>query len=211
MRLFVINLLAAALLAFSVGSATALEITLDNSAGNVGGQVTATVVIDTQALTGITLLSVAVLFDSAELVYDKAASLVTSYALYGGRGGGGFLGASSTCGGYPGNGTACSLRVGTTNQVNIDYVSSDLTNGTQNTGSWQAVTLVFTVQPGAPAAPILSLSVSSPGNTIALGGGGQGTATLVVVPEPGIAGLSLAALLTVTTLRVRGRRKSEEQ
>jgi hypothetical protein len=71
--------------------------------------------------------------------------------------------------------------------------------------------LVFTVKPGAPAAPILDLSVTSPGNTIALGGGGQGVATLVVVPEPGIAGLSLAALLTVTTLRVRGRRKSEEQ
>ncbi len=204
-------MIAAALL-LGAGSASALAISLGglDVTAAPGGQVSVTVTIDTEALTGITLLSVGVLFDDTRLSYNKAASSVQSYALYGGRGSG-FLGASSLCGGYPGDGTACSLRVNTTNQVNIDYVSSDLTNGTQNTGSWQAVTLVFTVQPGAPAAPILDLSVTSPGNTIALAGGGQGVATLVVVPEPGIAGLSLAALLTVTTLRVRGRRKSEEQ
>ena len=113
MRLFIINLLVASLLAFSVGSAAALEITLDNSAGSSGSQVSVTVTIDTQATSGIVLLSVGVLFDNALITYNKPASSATSYALYGGRGGGGFLAASSTCGGYPTDGTGCSLRVGT--------------------------------------------------------------------------------------------------
>jgi hypothetical protein len=211
MRLFIINLLVASLLAFSVGSAAALEITLDNSAGSSGSQVSVTVAIDTQATSGIVLLSVGVLFNDAELTYNKPASSATSYALYGGRGGGGFLAASSTCGGYPTDGTGCSLRVGLTNQVNIDYVSADLTNGTANTGSFMAATLVFDIVAGTPAPGtpyVIDLTVDAPGNTVTLSTG-PGTATLVVVPEPGIAGLSLAALLTLTTLRVRGRRKSE--
>ena len=214
MRIFISKLLVAgALFFFSASSASALAISLGglDATAAPGSTVSVTVTIDTETLTGITLLSVGVLFDDAKLTYNKGLSSATSYNLYGGRGGGGFLAASTTCGGYPTDGTACSLRVGTTNQVNIDYVSADLTNGTANTGSFQAVTLVFDVLQGAPAAPILNLSVSSPGNTTALAGGGQGVATLIVLPEPGIAGLSLAALLTVTTLRVRGRRKSEAQ
>ncbi|HIF99494.1 MAG TPA: hypothetical protein EYQ54_21140, partial [Myxococcales bacterium] len=94
MRLFVINLLAAALLAFSVGSATALEITLDNSSGSSLSQVSVTVFIDTEALTGITLLSIGVLFDDTEITFNQAASAnVQSYALFSTKGG--FLGASS--------------------------------------------------------------------------------------------------------------------
>ncbi|HIL80264.1 MAG TPA: hypothetical protein EYG54_03250 [Myxococcales bacterium] len=219
MRLFIINLLAAALLAFSVGPASALKVTLGNETGSVDAQVSVTVFIDTEALTGITLLSIGVLFDDTEITFNQAASAnVVSYALFGGKGG--YLNASSLCGSYPSpggtysNSGACSLRVNTTNQVNVDYVSTSLGAGTAATGSWLATTLFFDIigpPPPGETGYVIDLTVTSPGNTIALAGGDQGTATLVVLPEPGIAGLSLAALLTVTTLRVRGRRKSEEQ
>lgn len=212
MRIFISKLLVAgALFFFSASSASALAISLGglDATAAPGGTVSVTVTIDTETLTGITLLSVGVLFDDAKLTYNKGLSSATSYNLYGGRGGGGFLAASSTCGGYPTDGTACSLRVGTTNQVNIDYVSADLTNGTANTGSFLAATLVFNVI-GTSGTAAISLSTSSPGNTIALGGGAQGTATLsgagvVNIPEPTTAlliGLGLAGL------GVAGRRRA---
>jgi hypothetical protein len=222
MRLFVIHLVTASALIFSAGSAGAIEYTLTGAdGGNVaqGSQFTLEVTINTEALTGITLLSLGVLFDDTRLTYNKDASSATSYALFGGRTGNGFLQASQLCGGYPSDGTACSIRVNTTNQVNIDYVSASLGAGTQEIGTWIAASLVFDVFADAElGTAALTLTQTSPGNTIALAGGGQGIATLVgdgsvivIVPEPGIAGLSLAALLTVTTLRTRGRRRSEAQ
>jgi len=226
MRLFIIHLVTASALIFSAGSAGAIEYTLIGAdGGNVaqGSQFTLQVSINTEALTGITLLSLGVLFDDTRLEYNQDASSATSYALFGGRSGNGFLQASALCGGYPSpggfgaNSGACQLRVNTTNQVNIDYVSASLGSGTGEVGSWIAASLVFDVLPAAElGTAALTLSSSSPGNTLALAGGGQGIATLVgdgsvivIVPEPGIAGLSLAALLTVTTLRTRGRRRSE--
>ena len=208
---WVAGLAVAAAFLLGASSASALAISLGGLPVDTvpGGTVSVTVTIDTGATTGIVLLSVGVLFDDTKLSYDKPASSATSYALYGGRGGGGFLAASSTCGGYPTDGTACSLRVGLTNQVNVDYVSADLTNGTANTGSFLAATLVFNVI-GTSGTAAISLSTSSPGNTIALGGGAQGTATLsgagvVNIPEPTTAlliGLGLAGL------GVAGRRRA---
>jgi hypothetical protein len=212
MRIFISKLLVAgALFFFSASSASALAISLGglDATAAPGGTVSVTVSIDTEALTGITLLSVGVLFDDTKLTYNKAASSATSYALFGGRTGNGFLQASSLCGGYPTDGTACSLRVNTTNQVNIDYVSASLTGGTQEVGSWTAATLVFDVI-GTSGTAAISLSTSDPGNTIALAGGAQGTATLsgagvVNIPEPTTAlliGLGLAGL------GVAGRRRA---
>jgi len=212
MRIFIGKLLVAgALFFFSASTASALAVSLGglDATAAPGGTVSVTVTIDTEATTGIVLLSVGVLFDDTKLSYDKPASSATSYALYGGRGGGGFLAASSTCGGYPTDGTACSLRVGTTNQVNVDYVSADLSNGTANTGSFLAATLVFNVLPGVFGDAAISLSLSSPGNTVTLGSG-PGTATLsgsgiVTIPEPTTAlliGLGLAGL------GVAGRRRA---
>ena len=203
MRIFIGKLLVAgALFFFSASTASALAVSLGglDATAAPGGTVSVTVTIDSEATTGIVLLSVGVLFDDTKLSYDKPASSATSYALYGGRGGGGFLTASSTCGGYPTDGTACSLRVGTTNQVNIDYVSADLTNGTVNTGSFLAATLVFNVI-GSSGTAAVSITTSSPGNTVTLAGG-PGTATLsgsgiVTIPEPTTAlliGLGLAGL-----------------
>jgi len=211
MRIFIGKLLVAgALFFFSASTASALAVSLGglDATAAPGGTVSVTVTIDTEATTGIVLLSVGVLFDDTKLSYDKPASSATSYALYGGRGGGGFLAASSTCGGYPTDGTACSLRVGTTNQVNVDYVSADLSNGTANTGSFLAATLVFNVI-GSSGTAAISLTTSSPGNTVTLGSG-PGTATLsgsgiVTIPEPTTAlliGLGLAGL------GVAGRRRA---
>jgi len=221
MRIFISKLLVAgALFFFSASSASALAISLGGldatAAAGTTGSVSVTVTIDAGALTGITLLSVGVLFDDTKLVYNKGLSSVASYALFGGRSGNGFLQASSLCDGYPSpggfgtNSGACSIRVNTTNQVNVDYVSASLSGGTQEVGSWLAATLVFDVLPATSGTAAISITTSSPGNTIALAGGAQGTATLsgsgvVNIPEPTTAlliGLGLAGL------GVAGRRRA---
>ncbi len=218
MRIFISKLLVAgALFFFSASSASALAISLGGLGGTVTSRdtVSVTVTIDTEALTGITLLSVGVLFDDTKLSFNEAASAnVISYALFSTKGG--FLGASSLCGGYPSPGGLysntgnCELRVNTTNQVNVDYVSTSLGAGTAATGSWLATTLVFNVLGGSGGTAAISLTTSAPGNTIALAGGAQGTATLsgagvVNIPEPTTAlliGLGLAGL------GVAGRRRA---
>jgi len=216
MRILINRLLVTGLLFFfSAASASAITLTLGGAGGQdvtPGGTTSVTLTLDTDATTGITLMSIGVLFDDTRLSYDQNASSTTSYILYGGKGGGGYMKASSTCGGYPQTAPAgCSIRVGTTNQVNVDYVSVDLTNGTQNTGSGVLlVTLVFNVlaNPGSAA---ITLSQSSPGNVIGQPGGASTTATLAgsgsvnVIPEPTTAllvGLGLAGLA------VAGRRKA---
>ena len=102
MRMFIVNLLAAALLAFSASSAGAISLTLDGAneqVVNQGAQVSVTVTLDTEATTGLTLMSIGVLFDDSRMSYNQALSTTQSYILYGGKGGGGYMKASATCGG----------------------------------------------------------------------------------------------------------------
>ena len=223
MRMFIVNLLAAGLVALSASSAGAVSLTLagvDEQVVAQGDQISVTVTLDTEATTGITLMSIGVLFDDSRLSYNQALSTTTAYILYdsGAKGGGNYLSASTECGGGFGSPTAgagCNIRVGTTNQVNVDYVNSNLTSGTGagNVGVELLVTLVFDVNLDAPDGNAdISLSQTSPGNVIGQPGGGGTTATLngsgfVSVPEPGVAGLSLAALLTVGGLRIRSRQR----
>ena len=195
---------------FWSGSAAGISLTLGGFPGGNGPGTFAhlTVMLDTEATTGITLLSVGVLFDDTRMLYRQDLSSTTSYILYGGKGGGGYLRANGTCGGGPGSPTAgdgCSLRVNTTNQINIDFVSTDLSNGTQNTGSGILLaTLVFECLPGFGSAAV-TLSQTSPGNVIGQPGGTSTTATLLgsgnccgfPVPEPSTAilfGLGLAGM-----------------
>jgi len=187
-----IGLISIALPLLVASAASAISFTLAGANGQavtVGDQVTVTVTLDTEATLGITLLSIGVLFDDTRLAYNKAASSATSYMFYGiGTKGSpnNFLTASATCGGFPSpNGYysssgSCEIRVGTTNQVNLDFVSNDLAVGTSsaNTGVALLATLVFDVLDNAGSAAI-GLSQTSPGNIIGQPGGGSTTATLL--------------------------------
>ena len=233
MRMFIVNLLAATLVAFSASSAGAISLTLAGANGqtlNQGDQFSVTVTLDTEGLTGITLLSIGVIFDDTRLSYNQALSSSTSYVLYSttAKNGGAYLSAAATCGGgYPGGGGGCEIRVNTTNQVNIDYLAPDLQVGTGatnvGTGADLLVTLVFDVRTdAADGDATLTLSQEAPGTIVAVAGGQIITATLtpdgdvlpvpetafIRLPEPGVAGLSLAALLTVGGLRARSRKQS---
>jgi len=186
--------LTAATLTFAVASsASAISLTLAGADGQAvapGEQISVTVTLDTEATTGITLMSIGVLFDDSRLAYNKAASSATSYMFYVPPSKGNpnnFLKASGTCGGYPSapdglynDSGACSLRVGTTNQVNLDYVSTDLAAGTSSTNSGVSLlaTLVFDVL-DSPGSAAISLSQTSPGNVIGQPGGGSVSATLI--------------------------------
>jgi hypothetical protein len=213
MRIFVINVLVTALLAFGATSASAISITLAGANGQTvttGDQVTVTMTLDTEATVGITLLSIATLFDNAQLSYNQAASSSNNgsgYILYDAlaKGGGGYMSAASTCGGGFGSPTAgagCQLAL--PGQVNADYVNGDLTNGTGagNAGVALLATLVFDVT-GTSGFASIALSQTAPGNVIGQPGGTSTTGTLAgsggvnIVPEPTTAllvGLGLAGL-----------------
>ena len=228
MRIFISTLLATALLAFSASSASALAISLGGASGSAatGTQVSVTVSIDAEGTTGIVTLSVGVLFDDTRLSYNQSLSSTSSYTLYnqvtnsktGVVGPGTYLNAASSCGGSYLQATAgagCDLRIGTTNQVNVDFISTSFpTAGTtgQAEPNELMATLWFDVlalAPGGQAA--LSLSLTSPGNVIGDNTGTAIPATLAgsgsvnVIPEPTTAllvGLGLAGL------GIAGRRQS---
>lgn len=213
MRLFMINAVATALLLFGASSASAASFTLGGTwqgTTQTSGSVTVPVTFDTGATTGITLMSVAVLFDDTILSYDQGSSSTTSYLLYGGKGGGGYLKAAVTCGGYGGAtaGDGCQQWIGATDpsglaQVNLDFVSVDLTNGTQNTGSGLLIaTLVFDIVALGDGSAEIQLGMTS-SNVIGQPGGGStapsslGGGGVVLTPEPTTAllvGLGLAGL-----------------
>jgi len=237
MRLFIVNLIAIGLLTFTAGTASAVSLTLTGADGQtvaIGDQITVTMTVDTEATVGITLLSIGVLFDDTKLMYlpdfstsngagSNAGAPLTGngYILYdsGTKNGGAYLAAAITCGGGYASpttrGDGCQLAL--PGQTNVDYVNGDLANGTGagNSGVAQMATLVFLVIEGGDA--FINLTQNAPGNVIGQPGGGSTTATLLggnggdgtgfVVPEPGLASLALAAILTVGGLRTRERRR----
>jgi len=231
MRIFAINVLVTALLALGASSAGAISITLTGANGQTvttGDLVTVTMTLDTEATTGITLLSIATMFDGSQLTYLPGSSTSNGagsnagfpltgngYVLYdtGAKGGGAYLKAAVTCGGGFGSPTAgagCQLAL--PGQVNVDYVNGDLANGTGagNAGVAQLATLVFEVT-GTSGFASIALSQTAPGNVIGQPGGTSTTGTLNsggggvnIIPEPTTAllvGLGLAGL------GVAGRRR----
>ena len=164
----------------------------------------------------IQVLSVSVLFDDNAFAWDQAASSSPTYALYnaGGRGNAYLAQLNSNL----------TLRAGTSNQILLDWVSSDVPEGTRDQcgdyGTYPAVPgglsgngcgfrmakLVFRViHVGEAYGASFTLSNSSPGNIFALGDGSQPVNTITYSPEPTTAllvGLGLAGL------GVAGRRRS---
>ncbi|MCS5638009.1 MAG: PEP-CTERM sorting domain-containing protein [Myxococcota bacterium] len=200
--------------AFWAGSASAISFTTAGNDGQdvtPGQQVAVTVTLDTEATLGITLMSIGVLFDDTRLSYNQAASSSSSYILYGSGKGNNYMTAASTCGGYPQTPPAgCQLAV--PGQVNVDYVSTSLTNGTgsTNVGVALLVTLVFDVG-ATPGFASIALTQSGAGNVIGQPGGASTTATLNsggggvnVIPEPTTA---LLVALGLAGLGIAGRRK----
>jgi len=219
-KYWVSGLAVAAVLLLSASSSSAISFTMAGADGQdvvANDQVSVTVSMDSEGLTGITLLSIGVLFDDTRLSYNQAASSTSSYILYSStaKNGGQYLSAAATCGGgYPGGGAGCDLRVGIPNQINIDYLAPDLQVGTGatnvGTGNDLLVTLIFDVlDPANGGSAAISLSQTAPGNVIGVAGGSAvanlfGSGSVNVVPEPTTAllvGLGLAGL------GVAGRRR----
>ena len=221
------GLAVAAAFLLGASSASALALSLGGANGQIvanGDQVSITVSLDTEGDTGITLLSVGVVFDDTRLSYNQSLSSTASYTLYnkntagkGNPSNGEYLQAASTCGGYPGGGTGCSFWVGVTNQVNVDYVATDLATGySQATGATAGqgitsggllATLIFDVI-GTDGVANIDISITAPGNVIGLPGGASGTASLagsgtVVIPEPTTA---LLVAFGLVGLGIAGRR-----
>jgi hypothetical protein len=174
MRFIKVSLLAALLLAFGSVSASALTVTLGGADGQLVGvsdQVSITVSLNTDGATNLTIVGVGVLFDDTILAFNVGATVSHSYILYN----------SSKAAYLQGAGTA--IRFGTTDQVNIDFTTSDLLtnqNGTASAtgyyGTYPAginggadqlmATLVFDVIALGDGVADISLTVSAAGNAI---------------------------------------------
>jgi len=224
MRRFLIHLLSTALLIGSASTASAIILSSDSSPASgatvAGGeQITVTLTLDTESTAGITLSSTGVIFDDTRLSYNSAASSASSYALFNsGKGAGPYLIPASQ---------PPELRFGTTDQVNVDFTATSLTVGSSASGEFYLggvlvasgtagplATLVFDVLPGAADGTIeIDVTLAGAGNIMQTAAGGNVGATTpaapltFTVPEPGLASLSMAALLTLGVLRARTRKQ----
>ncbi len=192
------------ILLMCAGSAGAMTISMTGlpSKAEVLGQVSFDVILDTgPGLTGVTLLSVGVLFADAQLGYRQDLSTTSSAILQGPGAKSAYMRPSPTCGGTPGL-PGCSLWVGSTNQVNVDFISTDLIGGTDYPSDSPELlaTLVFDVISVGDGFAEIELTLKGPGNVIGLAGGATWTSDLiggggVAVPEPTTALLVAAGLV----------------
>ena len=161
---------------------------------------------------GATAVVARFLFEGAGFTYDQGASSNTTYLLYS-NSKTAWLEPASTCGGNSGSG--CNLYLTNPNQVQLDFLSTKVAQGptggipNASNGFENLSTLVFTAtKEGTTGFSFLFNPVF--GGALGLADGQQpnlelGEGFSVVVPEPGLALMSMAALGTIALVR-RNRR-----
>lgn len=213
MRVMRICLASAATILLGASTSSAISLSLEGANGQLvtpGTQVTVTVSLDTEGTTGIGLLSVGVLFDDTILNYNPSLSSASSYALYSGA----FIPYLIPLSGTP------QLFGGTTDQVNVDFVATNLITGSAASGDTYAgsvligtgtlaplASLVFDVVASGDGVADIRLTLGAGGNTFFMASGPTPSITFgpagdagdgwVITPEPTTAlllGLGLMGL-----------------
>ena len=204
MRHLMTSLLASALVVFGAASASAYATSMSSGAAGttigVSDVVSVVVAFDSEGAADVTLLSVGVHFDNG--IFTHSGSYAATYALYASPSKGAiWLVPASTNG---------QLRVGTSNQVNMDWLSSSLPDGNRDAGSFEMGTLTFHVQALGDGMGHFTLSNDSAGNILQTAAGlnpinAVSGDFVVYTPEPTTA---LLVGLGLLGLGVAGRRNA---
>ena len=204
MRHLMTSLLASALVIFGAASASAYATSISSpQAGStlgVSDSVTVSVNFDSENDADITLLSVGVHFDNT--IFTHSGSNAATYALYASPAKGSVTMVPASTNGQ--------LRVGTNDQVNMDWISSALPAGNRDAGSFNMGSLIFHVHSLGDGVGEFTLSNSSAGNILQLGDGSNPNNAVsgdfvVYTPEPTTA---LLVGLGLLGLGVAGRRNA---